>query len=280
LPGVETLQGRQYGRTACLDGCRGIVLAEDAASEAPNGHRAVKSNLNAHLSTSFLPVLMPLLARLRRYFDLDAEPTMVDAHLTQGGLGPLVEARSGVRVPGALDGFEAVLRAILAESPEAECAARSLVSALGEVITSDVPELTHLLPTPVRVANAGEAGLVALGLPARVAAVLSAIARAMVDGRIRLDGGVNVSAARRALMEIEGVDGRLATMIVMRALYWPDAFPASDALLQRAAGLSSSRGLDALSERWRPWRAYAAHHFWLEIDETLATPASARREAL
>jgi AraC family transcriptional regulator of adaptative response / DNA-3-methyladenine glycosylase II len=64
-------------------------------------------------------------------------------------------------------------------------------------------------------------------------------------------------------MEADGVGERLATMIVMRALYWPDAFPASDPALQRAAGAADRRALRALAERWRPWRAYAAQHLWL-----------------
>ena len=270
LPGVESVEAGRYARTVSLDGCRGVVVAADAASEARNGHRAVRSHLVVQLSTSLLPVLMPLLARLRRYFDLDADPTMVDAHLTQGGLGRLVAERPGIRIPGALDGFESVLRAVLAESPVAEHAGSSFVSALGDAVTTGVPGLTHLVPAPERVAAVGEAGLVALGLSPRQAAVLAAVARAMANGSLRLEAGGDVSAARRALMEIAGVDGTLATTIVMRALYWPDAFPASDALLQRAAGLSSPRTLDALSERWRPWRAYAAHHLWLHADQALS----------
>jgi AraC family transcriptional regulator of adaptative response / DNA-3-methyladenine glycosylase II len=72
-----------------------------------------------------------------------------------------------------------------------------------------------------------------------------------------------VTATRRALMEIAGVGERLATTVVMRALYWPDAFPASDRALQRAAGVASAGALVARAERWRPWRAYAALHLWL-----------------
>jgi AraC family transcriptional regulator, regulatory protein of adaptative response / DNA-3-methyladenine glycosylase II len=67
-------------------------------------------------------------------------------------------------------------------------------------------------------------------------------------------------------MDTEGVGQRLATIIVMRALYWPDAFPASDSRLQRAAGTADRRELHELAERWRPWRAYAAQHLWL-LDE-------------
>jgi AraC family transcriptional regulator of adaptative response / DNA-3-methyladenine glycosylase II len=289
LPGVETAQGGRYARTVSLDGRAGIVLIEDAAAQARNGQRTARSYLNVHLSTALLPVLMPLLARLRRYFDLDAEPTMVDAHLTQGGLGRQVDGRPGVRIPGVLEGFEAVLRTVLSESPAATRVPAALVSELGEPIATDLTELTHLLPSAARVADAGPAGLVALGLPPYHAGVLTAVARAMAAGRVRLEPGGNVAAARRALMEIEGVDGRLATLIVMRALYWPDAFPGSDPALQRAAGLTSSVSLEALSERWRPWRAYAAHHLWLEnapetreevLEITRSKPARQRRTRL
>jgi 3-methyladenine DNA glycosylase/8-oxoguanine DNA glycosylase len=72
---------------------------------------------------------------------------------------------------------------------------------------------------------------------------------------------------RRALMAIDGVGDLLATTIVMRALYWPDAFPSSDHALLRAAGASSPRVLRARAERWRPWRAYAALHLWLYDEE-------------
>jgi AraC family transcriptional regulator of adaptative response / DNA-3-methyladenine glycosylase II len=286
LRGVELLQSGRYGRTVSVNGCTGAVLVEDAASQTRNGDRGARSYLIVRLSTSLLPALMPLLARLRRYFDLDAEPTMVDAHLAQGGLGRLVERRPGVRIPGALDGFEAVLRTVLSESPAGDRAAEGLVATLGEGVVTDIPELTHLMPTATRVAEAGPAGLVALGLSPCHAGVLTAVARAMAVGRVRLEPDRNVAAARRVLMEIEGVDDRLATLIVMRALYWPDAFPASDLSLQRATGLSTSATLDALSERWRPWRAYAAHHLWLDdnsghpeqvLDSARTKPARRRR---
>jgi AraC family transcriptional regulator of adaptative response / DNA-3-methyladenine glycosylase II len=92
------------------------------------------------------------------------------------------------------------------------------------------------------------------------------VARAVADGTLRLEPGRDVLATRRALMEIAGIGDRLATTIVMRALYWPDAFPASDRVLQRAAGTSSPGALRARAEAWRPWRAYAALHLWLDAE--------------
>ncbi len=104
----------------------------------------------------------------------------------------------------------------------------------------------------------------------RAADALVAVARAVAEGTIRLEPGRDVAATHRALMAMDGIGERMATMIVMRALYWPDAFPASDPALQRASGVSSRSALRASAERWRPWRAYAAQHLWLHDEELRA----------
>jgi len=93
------------------------------------------------------------------------------------------------------------------------------------------------------------------------------VARALAEGTLRLEPGSDVTAAHRALLEIAGIGEQLATTIVMHALHWPDAFPSSDGLLLRAAGVSSPSALRARAEKWRPWRAYAALHLWLGGEE-------------
>jgi AraC family transcriptional regulator of adaptative response / DNA-3-methyladenine glycosylase II len=262
MPGVIMLEGGRYGRTVHLEGRSGVVLAEKVAS---------KAQLEIAVSLSLVPVLMPLLARLRQLFDLDAEPAMVDAHLEQHGLAPLVARRPGIRIPGALDGFEVALRSLLLNGHRSDPAAGRLlervVGALGEEIETGIASLDRLAPTPERVVEAGPAGLAALGVPRRGAEAIVAVARGLAGGSIRLEPGRDVGATHRTLMEIGGVGERLATMIVMRALYWPDAFPASDPALQRAAGARSRSALRAMAERWRPWRAYAAQHLWLRDEE-------------
>jgi len=258
MPGVSVVEGGRYGRTVNLEGRSGVVLAQ---------HATGKPHLDVAVSLSLLPVLMPLLARLRQLFDLDAEPAVVDAHLEQNGLAPLVRRRPGIRIPGALDGFEVALRSLLTGGdgtgePAADLSGR-VVEALGEPIDTGIPSLSRLTPTPERVVAAGPDALMGLGVPQREAEAIVAVARALVGGAIPLEPGRDVAATHRALMEADGVGERLATMIVMRALYWPDAFPASDPALQRAAGASDRGALRALAERWRPWRAYAAQHLWL-----------------
>jgi len=220
MPGVEVFEGREgrrYGRTVRIGEHKGFVFASDA----PGDH------LTLEVSASLLPVLMPLIAGMRRLFDLDAEPSVVDAHLAQGGLDTLVASQPGVRVPGALDGFEVALQLLLGSR-----------GPFGEQFDTGVPGLTHLAPTPEQIVEAG--------VPPRLAATVTALARAVTTGAIRLEPGSDVEATRRTLIDLGGIGARLAMQIVMRALYWPDAFYTRD------------RALLARAEAWRPWRAYAA----------------------
>ena len=221
IPGVEVVEGRRYGRTVRIGGKTGVVFAEDSPED---------SHVRVDISPSLLPVLMPLLARLRQLFDLDAQPAVVDAHLERGGLAALVRKRPGIRLPGAIDGFEVGLRAL----------AGGAVESLGEPFETDFPGLDRLAPSPEQVIEAGASGLV------------GAFARAVAGGTLRLDPGNDPAETHRTLMEI-GVDEGPATTIVMRALYWPDAFP-----------LSAPKALRVRAERWRPWRAYAALHLELQ----------------
>ncbi|MFL6232426.1 MAG: AlkA N-terminal domain-containing protein [Thermoanaerobaculia bacterium] len=248
-PGVETVEGRRYGRTVRLDGRTGVVFVEDSPAAA---------HLKVDVSPSLLPVLMPLLARLRQLFDLDAQPAVVDVHLERGGL---TLQRRGVRPPGALDGFEVGFRTLLGER---ELAGR-VAAALGEPVDTGHPALNRLAPAAGRLAEVEASSLVELGVTRRRAEILLAFARAVAEGKLRLDPGGDVAETHRALMEITGIGERLATKIVTRALYWPDAFPRSDHDLQAAAGASTPRALRARAETWRPWRAYAALHLRLRL---------------
>jgi AraC family transcriptional regulator of adaptative response / DNA-3-methyladenine glycosylase II len=269
-PGVELVEGHRYGRTVRLGDQRGVVFAEDAP-----GHLAIA------VSASLLPALMPLIAGLRRLFDLDAEPAVVDAHLEQGGLGALVARRPGLRIPGALDGFDVALRSLLGAGGRSGPAVRGLAGrvaqTLGEPLGTGVPSLNCLAPSAARIAEAGAERLMALGVPRRRAECIARLAGAVASGALRLEPGRHVAATRRALLEIDGVTDWLATLVVMRTLYWPDAFPATHRGLQRAAGVSSARALFARAEPWRPWRAYAAVHLWSAGVEPRSAPPDATR---
>jgi AraC family transcriptional regulator, regulatory protein of adaptative response / DNA-3-methyladenine glycosylase II len=256
VPGVILVEGTRYARTVRLDGRTGAIAARNVAA---------KSHLEVAVSLSLLPALMPLLARLRHLFDLDAEPAMVDAHLASHGLGRSVRRHPGVRIPGSIDGFEIALRSLLDE--DGEGLVERVVDQLGEPVETGLRELSRLGPTAERVAQAGESALASLGVPRPRAEAIVTVARAIAAGELRLQPGSDVVATHRALLQVDGVGERLATMIVMRALYWPDAFPTADPSLQRAAGAAGRRELRERAEPWRPWRAYAAQHLWLDSGE-------------
>lgn len=268
IPGVEAVRGQHYSRTVRFEGRTGWLIAEQGAPAAPDRARR-SAQLSVRVSSSLVPVLMPLLARLRRLFDLDAEPTVVDTHLSQGGLGALVRRRPGLRLPGAFDGFEVAFHALLrarAHGAGENDLVRRVVDALGDPFESEATGLARISPTPEHVAAAGPGELLSLGVPRQRAHAITTVARLVGTGALRLEPGADAIATRRMLVVIDGVGEQLATTIVMRALSWPDALPESDRALQRAAGVSSAAALRAHAERWRPWRAYAALHLLTEFD--------------
>lgn len=277
-PGVTVIDGRRYGRTVSIGGRRGIIFAEDTAasdsteSNAPAGARVRHTHVTIDVSSSLLPALMPLLAQLRQLFDLDAEPAAVDAHLSQDGLAELVRRRPGLRIPGAMDGFEVALYELLRSGAPSPDAARQLrhrvVEALGEPLEMGHPLLTRLAPSSERIAAAGASPLSALGVRSDRAHAIARLAQSMADGRLRMHPGCDPDVTSAALQELTGVDEEVTTTIVMRALSWPDAFPASDVALQRAVGAASASALLARAERWRPWRAYAALHLRLHASHS------------
>jgi AraC family transcriptional regulator of adaptative response / DNA-3-methyladenine glycosylase II len=251
-PGAELVDCSRYCRTVELNGCRGVIFVQDAS-----GHVTVD------VSASLLPVLMPLLARVRHLLDLNAEPAVIDAHLANSGLASQVARRPGLRTPGAFDGFEVAIRELLRRPGQANHLAERLTEVLGEPMETGIPTLNRLTPTAERVAGAGAGLLTALGIPLRQSEAIISVASAVADGRMHLEPGADVPTTLRALRQISGIGERSATAIVVRALHWPDAFDAHDLSLQRSAGVTGSRALLRLAEQWRPWRAYAAAHLWI-----------------
>jgi AraC family transcriptional regulator of adaptative response / DNA-3-methyladenine glycosylase II len=276
IPGVETVSEGRYARTVALGGKTGIVLIENREADAVVDRPGQTQSLTVSMSSSLLPALMPLLVRIRQLLDLDSEPTVVDSGLEQGGLGPLVRAHPGLRIPGSFDGFEAALRVLLPP-----ISAERLARAIGPGIESGIPGLDRILPDAGIVARAGVSRLLDEGISIHQAELIVAVARLMTDGVLRLEHGCDVPATRQMLQSIPHLTEDVATTIVMRARPWPDAFPFHDPTLLRATGISTALELQQLSEQWRPWRAYAAHHLWLnQSSSRLAPDASLNSEGL
>lgn len=249
--GVECVDGERYARTVQIGACQGWLAV------APAPHKAA---LRVEVSASLAPVLMPTLARVKRLFDLSADPQQIAACL-----GPLAHANPGLRVPCAFDGFEMAVRAILGQQISVKAAstlAGRFAAAFGTPITTPFASLTHLAPTAQRVAQSDVAQIAALGIVTARAKTILALAYAVVEGTIMLHPGVNVETTIMRLKELPGIGEWTAQYIAMRALAWPDAFPHTDLGIVKALGAANPRRVLEIAEAWRPWRAYATMHLW------------------
>jgi AraC family transcriptional regulator of adaptative response / DNA-3-methyladenine glycosylase II len=258
IPGVESVQGEVYRRTIGLNGQQGSVTVQPAAGSA----------LNATIRFPRLSALPQIIARLRRVFDLAADPDAIALQLVKDpALAPLVAARPGLRVPGAWDGFELAVRAVLGQQitvPGAIRLAGTLVARFGEKLHDPDGDLTHVFPDPAVLAGADPASL---GMPRSRGVALLAVAAAVVADPHIFAAGRGLEEAVAQLRALPGIGEWTAQYIAMRQLREPDAFPAADIGLMRAmadsAGLRpTARALLARAETWRPWRAYAAQHLW------------------
>lgn len=253
--GVEAEDGARYLRTASLGQHRGWITVE------PSGSR---HTLQVEVSPSLLPALLPTLARVKHLFDLTAAPEQIAAHL-----GPLAADCPGLRIPGAFDGFETAVRAILGQQISVRSAttlAGRLTARFGEPIATPFTPLTHLPPTPERLAAAEVEEIIALGIIRARAHTLQTLARAVVDDRIVLKPGADIETSLTALKSLPGIGEWTAQYLAMRVLAWPDAFPHTDLGIAKALGESRPAQILQRAEPWRPWRAYAAMHLWRSLE--------------
>jgi AraC family transcriptional regulator of adaptative response / DNA-3-methyladenine glycosylase II len=255
--GVEQVDGDVYRRTVRLGEREGwVAVTADRSRPA----------LRVEVAPSLTGALMPLVARLRALFDLDARPDAVAAHLRQDPLlAPSLRRHPGLRVPGAFDGFEAAARVVLGQQVTVKAATTisgRLARALGGPVATPFPALDRLPASPGAVAAAGEDAVARLGMPGARARTLLALAQACAGGALRLDRGADPDATRAALLALPGVGPWTAEVVLMRALGEPDAFPGGDLGVLRALGVKEARAAEVRAERWRPWRAYAVMHLW------------------
>jgi AraC family transcriptional regulator of adaptative response / DNA-3-methyladenine glycosylase II len=258
IPGIERVDENGYARTIELEGVQGTVGVRPAEDHA----------LGARIRFPKLSALPVIVARLRRVFDLAADPRPICAHLARDpALAPLVATRPGLRVPGAWDGFELAIRAVLGQQitiPAAVRLAGRLVAAHGEPLIEPAHDLTHVFP---RAEVLARADLATLGMPRSRADTLSAVAAAVVADPDFFCVSRGLDDAIQRLQSIRGVGEWTAQYIALRQLREPDAFPGGDVGLVRAlADLDgrrwSSRDIVGRADPWRPWRAYAAQHLW------------------
>ena len=268
IPGVERVDATGYARTLALASGPAVVRV----GPVPGRHALVLRVTGAPASA-----LLQLTGEARRVFDLAADPALIGAALGPDPLlGPLVRRRPGLRIPGAWDAFECAVRAVLGQQVSVEAGrtlARRLVARAGTTLPQATEGLTHLFPSPAALAGADLAGL---GLTSARAHALEALARAVADGRLDLRAPADEVTA--GLAALPGIGDWTAQYVALRALGEPDAFPAGDLVLRRAAAGGgaplTARALAARAEGWRPWRGYAVLHLW---GAAVASPRRARK---
>lgn len=252
IDGVESFADGTYHRTLRLPVGWGVASL-----------RPVKAGVEVRLGLTEVSQLPTAVARLRRLLDLDADPVSIDDFLSlDPAFAPLVAAHPGRRIPRGVDGEETAVRIVLGQQVST-AAARThgarLVSVLGTPVETGVPGLTRLFPASAEIAVVPDD---ALAFPASRRDTLRRIAAALAEGDIDLGPGADRDEARAALLALKGIGAWTVEMIAMRALGDPDAFPATDLGMIKAA---KQWGIDSLAthaERWRPWRSYAVQHLW------------------
>lgn len=229
-------------------------------------HAPEKRSLIVEVASSLTPVLPALLSRLRGLFDLAARPDVIARHLKKDPrLKSVVTKHPGLRVPGAFDGFEMAVRAILGQQITVKAAttvACRFADAFGARIETPFAELSRLSPSPERVAKATVDDIAKLGIISARAKSIIALAKAYVSGELLLDAGFHPEKTIRQLVSLPGIGQWTAHYIAMRALRWPDAFPKEDIAVRNKLGGVSAKAAEEMSQAWRPWRSYAVLHIW------------------
>jgi AraC family transcriptional regulator, regulatory protein of adaptative response / DNA-3-methyladenine glycosylase II len=264
-PGVELVEDNRYQRTISIGETRGtIAIGPDESGSA----------LLLEVQFGDPRALLTIVERVRRIFDLGADPFVIAGQLSCDSLlRRAVASHPGIRTPGAWDAFEITVRAVLGQQISVKAAttiAGRIASRWGAVVEA-AGSLNRIFPTPDQLADAPleEAGIT----PSR-AATLRSLARAVRDGVVAFDG----IATLEKLRAIPGIGDWTAQYVAMRALNEPDAFPSGDLILRRMAGDCSARELERKSDGWRPWRAYAVMLLWQANRSDRQTGGQADRE--
>jgi len=261
LPGVAEVNGRVYRRTLRLPRGAGVVALEP-----------LDTHIQCTLRLESMADLTSAVRQCRRLLDLDADPLSVVEVLSKDRrLSSIVKKRPGLRAPGAVDGTELAIQAVLGQQVSLAAArtlASRLVTAHGDVIKIADPTLTHLFP---HAASIADADLARLGVPATRRATLRAVARAVADGTLALDPGADRTETYQQLVQLPGIGEWTAGYIVMRALGDPDTFLPSDLGIKKAVARlgigSNARAISDHAAAWRPWRSYATHQLWATLSD-------------
>ncbi|CAD5372248.1 Adenosine deaminase [Rubrivivax sp. A210] len=261
LRGVEQVEGLSLRRTLAWTQQGRRLAGWFEARFVPDRHE-----VHVHAAPALAPVLGAVLQGVRQLFDLDADPALIDPVLASMPLPAL----PGLRLPGSVDGFELAVRVILGQQVTVKAActlAQRLVDRFGEPVETPFPALTHLFPQAATLATADPATIGELGIVRQRVGALQALAAALAEGRLSLQRGTPLAPTMDALRALPGIGEWTAQLIAMRALAWPDAWPAADIGLMKALGTRDQAEITARAEAWRPWRAYAVMRLWHQLEQ-------------
>jgi AraC family transcriptional regulator of adaptative response / DNA-3-methyladenine glycosylase II len=260
IPGVERVADGTYRRTVVVDDQPAVVEVR------PEPHT---QSLTVRLPPFVRRDLLDVVERVRRVFDLAADPMQISSCLgTDPLLSRAVEARPGVRVPGAWDPFELAVRAVLGQQVSVKGAttlAGRLVEACGVRIDGMDPRgPSHLFPTPAVLAEADIGGI---GMPRKRGHAINELARRVRDHELPLSWGECPIKTQARLVQIPGIGEWTAQYIAMRGLGQPDTFMPGDLGVRRAladanGNLPTPKQAADFAKTWRPWRAYAVFYLW------------------
>ena len=274
MPGLEAVIEQKgqlaYIRTVKLEGKSGWIKVSCLSD---------KQLLQLEVAPSLTPVLLPLIARVREQFDLEANPGVIQNHLqSDPGLAPVIAAYPGLRVPGAFDHFELALRAVLGQQVSvagATTVAGRLVQRFGQPVQTPFPELSHHFPTPQEVQALSIDQLAGIGIPGARAACLQQVAAFAAQGGLSRQPTASLQEFVGLMKTLPGIGEWTAQYIAMRAMRYADGFPAGDLGLQKAAARLypaqparwTEKQLHQHAAAWSPWRAYGALLLWQSLSE-------------
>jgi AraC family transcriptional regulator of adaptative response / DNA-3-methyladenine glycosylase II len=273
VPGVEwvDLEEESYARTVAFGDRTGWLAVR---------HAAAGEWLEVTIPAALAEVSWPLLTRLRAQFDLDANPAGIDAHLRADALlARSVKQHPGLRVPGTWDTFDLAVRAVLGQQISvagASTLAARLAAKFGRAVATPFGKLNRLAPAACDLAAASVEEIANIGLPRARASTLRDLATAAEGGALTFGPTTSIGQVIATLRGIRGIGEWTAQYVAMRALRFPDAFPAADlgvrkALATAGCALPNEKQVLARAAAWRPWRAYATLHLWQTLHDRALT---------